>query len=121
MRLKADCLAVVFTIFASVSAFAGGGSCQFKADGLHLMKEQAVLGELLQTKLSIVEGGRMGPADSPWDEVIGRVYSFMEFQASSIDDPKNKYLIRVHFNRIEKAISFKSLEVLPVVKSVKEE
>ncbi|MDB4288797.1 hypothetical protein N9947_02390 [bacterium] len=119
--MKADCLAVVFTIFASVSAFAGGGSCQFKADGLHLMKEQAVLGELLQTKLSIVEGGRMGPADSPWDEVIGRVYSFMEFQASSIDDPKNKYLIRVHFNRIEKAITFKSLEVLPVVKSVKEE
>jgi hypothetical protein len=75
MRLKTDCLAVVFTIFASVSAFAGGGSCQFKADGLRLMKEQSVLGELLQTKLAIVESGRMGPADSPWDEVIGRMYS----------------------------------------------
>ena len=121
MRLKTDCLAVVFTIFASVSAFAGGGSCQFKADGLRLMKEQSVLGELLQTKLAIVESGRMGPADSPWDEVIGRVYSFMEFHASAIDDSKKKYLIRVHFNRNEKAIFFKSLEVLPVVKPAKED
>jgi hypothetical protein len=120
MRLKTCHLAVVFTIFASVSAFAGGRACQFKADGLRLMKDESVLGELLQSKLSIVESGRMGPADSPWDDVIGRVYSFMEFHASAIDDSKKKYLIRVHFNRNEKAIFFKSLEVLPVVNPAKE-
>lgn len=119
MKFQIFCLAVVFTISTAASAFAGGRACRFDADGLRLMKDQALLGELLKTKLSIVDNGLMGPDNSPWDKVIGRMYSFMEFKASAIDDSEKKYLIRVHFNRVEKSIFFKSLEVLPILEPVK--
>ena len=62
------------------------------------MKDQPVFGELLQSKLSIVDNGQMGLDDSPWDDVIGRISSFMEFQATATatGDAKQKFLARVH-------------------------
>jgi len=102
-------------MLSSVSAFAGGRACDFETNALPLMKDQAVLGEFLQSKFSMIERGQEGPDDSPWDDVIGRMYFFMEFRASSIGDPKWKYPIGVPFNRDEKMIFFKSLEILPVV------
>jgi hypothetical protein len=98
MSKKTYCLAVVLTIFTTVAALAGGRGCRFDADGLRLMKDQPVFGELLQSKLSIVDNGQMGPDDSPWDDVIGRISSFMEFQATATatGDAKQKFLARVH-------------------------
>ena len=113
MRLKTYCLAVVLTISTTVAVFAGGRGCRFEADGLRLMKEQPVFGELLQSKLSIVDNGRMGPDDSPWDDVIGRMYSFMEFRATATGDAKQKFLVRVHFTRVEKAIFLRAWRSCP--------
>jgi len=115
MSKKTYCLAVVLTISTTVAALAGGRGCRFDADGLRLMKDQPVFGELLQSKLSIVDNGQMGLDDSPWDDVIGRISSFMEFQATATatGDAKQKFLVRVHFTRVEKAIFLRAWRSSP--------
>ena len=100
-------------MIATVSfSIAGGGACQFKANGLPLLTQSPMLAEILTSKFSVQDGGKMGPMDAPFDG--GRLYTYMEFPAASVDNEKEKVLVRIHFKRKSKSeLSFASLELLP--------
>ncbi|NNC89982.1 MAG: hypothetical protein HKN82_16110 [Akkermansiaceae bacterium] len=113
MRTNTICLSVVIAIATAASAVAGGGACRFKADGLPLLSQSPVLADILTSRFSVVEDGRMGPMDAPFDG--GRRYTYMEFRASTTSKSGEKFIIRLHFKRAGKeAPAFERAEFLPV-------
>ena len=113
MNLTTIMIAIGFTVFTAVSALAGGVACQFKADGLPLLSQSPVLAEILSSKFSVQEGGKMGPMDAPFDD--GRLYTYMEFRASSVADHEQKFIIRLHFKKKSRTeLTFERVEILPL-------
>ena len=72
-----------------------------------------MLSNILTSKFSVENAGMKGPQDAPFDG--GRLYTYMEFRASTVDDRKQKFLIRIHFKRKSRAeLTFDRLEFLPL-------
>lgn len=72
-----------------------------------------MLSNILTSKFSVEDAGIKGPRDAPFNE--GRLYTYMEFRASTVDDRNQKFLIRIHFKRKSRAeLTFNRLEFLPL-------
>ena len=113
MRLTSFGIAIVFAVFTATSAIAGGRACDFKANGLPLLSQSPVLAEILTSKFIVQDRGMKGPGDAPFDG--GRLYTYMEFRASTVADRKQKFLIRIHFKKKSQAeLIFDKLEFLPL-------
>ena len=113
MKLLTFCISIVFTISTAVSAIAGGVSCQFKADGMPLLSQSPVLAEILTSKFKVLDGGKMGPMDAPFDG--GRQYTYMEFRASTVSKEEKKFIFRLHFKKQSRVdLAFEKAEFLPV-------
>ena len=107
------CIAIVFTVSTAASALAGGGACQFKANGLPLLSQSPVLADILTSKFMVEDNGKMGPMDAPFDG--GRLYTYMEFRASAVENKEHKFIIRLHFKKKSRVeLSFKGAELLPL-------
>ena len=112
MKPSIICIAIALTVFTAASALAGGGACRFATEGLPLLKQSPALAEILTTKFSVEDSGKMGPMDAPFDG--GRLYTYMEFRASPVGNPEQKFIIRLHFKRKDAGLRFASAEILPV-------
>ena len=111
MSLTNFCIVIAFAISTGTSAVAGGRGCDYKANGLPLLMQSPVLADILSEKFSVQDKGVKGPSDAPFDG--GRLYTYMEFRAATVDDRKEKFLIRIHFERKGKVeLIFDRLEIL---------
>lgn len=54
----------------------------------------------------------MGPADAPFEG--RRLYTYMDFRGTAVENRKQSFLMRVHFKRETDGLTFSRLEILPV-------
>ena len=113
MKLNPFIIAFASLVSLATSSFAGGGACTFSGQGQPVVNESPVLAKMLGSSFTIAEFGVMGPIGGPM--VDGRrFYSYMDYRATSVDNPEQLFLIRVHFHRDENRRKFDHLEIFPV-------
>lgn len=116
MKAHISCIALVITLFGFAEVKGGGGSTNFETQGQLLLSQAPALAEALNSQFKIRERGLFGPGDAPFVE--RKLYTYMDFRATSVEDEKEAYLIRIHFDRMEDGLSFRRLEIFPLPSSV---
>ena len=106
-------ITIVVTLLAAGSTFAGGAACSFKKNGLPLLEQSPALARFVSDNFAVNAGGILGPMDAPFDR--GRLYTYMEFQASAVNDHNQQFIVRLHFKRKSRVrLVFDRAEFLPV-------
>ena len=91
---------------------AGGAATSFSANGLPLLQQSPGLRKALTSHFSIEDEGHLGPMDAPFQG--RRMYTYMEFRAAAMGDARQRFVIRVHFDRTQPNLKLLRAEILPV-------